>query len=85
MTAPEQQRLMVKTTIFILTFLLSTFFSFGQTITEVIVPTFNDKFTEFVKKLESGETDINTKILEKVLLIESNSKLFLKNRLSLIA
>lgn len=38
--------------------LLSSIYSFGQ---EVIVPNFNDKYSEYVKKLESGETNIDYK------------------------
>ncbi len=38
--------------------LLSSLYSFGQ---EVIVPNFNDKYSEYVQKLESGETNIDYK------------------------
>jgi hypothetical protein len=34
-------------------------FSYGQTSSEVIVPTFNDKYSEFVKQLELGQTAID--------------------------
>ncbi|WP_343637169.1 DUF4919 domain-containing protein [Fluviicola sp.] len=33
--------------------------SFGQTSNEVIIPPFQDKYSEYVKKLEAGETAIN--------------------------
>ncbi|HXB13812.1 MAG TPA: DUF4919 domain-containing protein [Bacteroidia bacterium] len=33
----------------------------AQTNTEIIVPQFNDKYSEYVKKLESGQTDIDYK------------------------
>ncbi len=33
--------------------------AFGQSSIEIIVPPFQDKYAEFVKKLEAGETDIN--------------------------
>ena len=36
-----------------------TFYSFGQTTSEVIIPNLNDKYSDFVKQLESGKTDIN--------------------------
>jgi Domain of unknown function (DUF4919) len=52
---------MTKTPLFIFTFLLTAFFSFGQTSKEVSIPTFNDKYSDFVKQLESGQTDINYK------------------------
>ncbi|MDD4970661.1 MAG: hypothetical protein PHT07_14640 [Paludibacter sp.] len=32
---------------------------FGQTTTKVILPTFNDKYSKFVKQLEAGNTTIN--------------------------
>jgi hypothetical protein len=45
---------------FIFSFLLTTA-SFGQTTSEIIVPAFGDKYSTFVGKLESGQTDINYK------------------------
>jgi hypothetical protein len=33
--------------------------AFGQSSSEIIIPTFQDKYSESVKKLEAGETDIN--------------------------
>ena len=50
---------MTKSKLILLTFILTTFYSFGQTTTEVIVPKFNDKYSDFVKQLEAGKTDIN--------------------------
>ncbi|WP_321426365.1 DUF4919 domain-containing protein [uncultured Bacteroides sp.] len=50
---------MTKTTLILLTFLLTTYYSFGQTTSEVIIPKFNDKYSGFVKQLEAGEADIN--------------------------
>jgi hypothetical protein len=45
-----------------LTFILTMSYNlFGQTSPEVIVPNYNDKYSEFVKQLESGQTDINYK------------------------
>ena len=52
---------MTKTSLFTFTFLLTAFFSFGQTSSEVSIPSFNDKYSEFVKQLESGQIDINYK------------------------
>jgi hypothetical protein len=40
---------------------LLTAASYGQTTSEINVPTFGDKYAAFVKKLESGQTDINYK------------------------
>ncbi len=50
---------MTKSKLILLTFILTTFYSFGQTTPEVIVPKFNDKYSDFVKQLETGKTDIN--------------------------
>jgi hypothetical protein len=50
---------MTKSRFIFLTFILTAFYSFGQTTPEVIVPKFNDKYSEFVKQLEAGKTDIN--------------------------
>lgn len=33
--------------------------AFGQSSSEIIIPAFQDKYSESVKKLEAGETDIN--------------------------
>jgi hypothetical protein len=52
---------MTKTLLFIFTSLLTFAFSYGQTNSEVVVPTFSDKYSEFVKQLELGQTDINYK------------------------
>lgn len=38
--------------------LLRSIYSFGQ---EVVVPNFNDKYSEYVQKLESGQTNIDYK------------------------
>lgn len=43
----------------ILTIILTTLTSFGQTKPEVIVPKFDDKYSNFVKQLEAGKTNIN--------------------------
>lgn len=50
---------MKKSTLFLLTFILTSICSFGQTSAQVIVPNFNDKFCDYVKKLEVGQTDID--------------------------
>ncbi len=51
---------MRKLTLLFLTVLLTvTTFSFGQTIPQVVVPNFSDKFCDYVKKLEAGQTDID--------------------------
>lgn len=36
-----------------------TTFSFGQSVPQVIIPNFSDKFCDYVKKLEAGQTDID--------------------------
>jgi hypothetical protein len=41
------------------TITLQSFCIFGQNTSEVIIPKFDDKYVEYVKKLEAGETDIN--------------------------
>ena len=51
---------MRKSTLLFLTVLLTvTTFSFGQTIPQVVVPNFSDKFCDYVKILEAGQTDID--------------------------
>ncbi|MDF3027651.1 MAG: hypothetical protein K0S23_1958 [Fluviicola sp.] len=39
--------------------LFVNFLSFGQNSVEIVIPTFKDKYSESVKKLEAGETNIN--------------------------
>lgn len=39
--------------------MLTTSLTFGQSSAEVEVPKFNDKYSEYVKKLEAGQTDID--------------------------
>ena len=43
--------------IIITTFILTSLHSFGQS--SVKIPTFDDKYSEYVKKLETGQTDID--------------------------
>ena len=50
---------MTKALFSVITFLLTTELSYGQTGTEVAVPSFGDKYSNFVKQLESGKTDID--------------------------
>jgi len=50
---------MRKYTLILLTLVQTTLVTFGQTTPEVIVPNFNDKYTDFVRHLETGKTDIN--------------------------
>jgi hypothetical protein len=49
---------MRKATFFLFTFFL-TVTSFGQSNIDVTVPSFADKYSEFIKQLEAGQTDIN--------------------------
>lgn len=51
---------MTKTLLLLLVF-FPALSSLAQTNAAVIVPSFNDKYSEFVKALEAGETDINYK------------------------
>lgn len=51
---------MKKSTLLLLIFLLTaTISSFGQTVPQVVVPNFTDKYCDYVKKLEAGLTDID--------------------------
>src|SRR5688572_15589773 len=51
---------MRKSTLFFLTIILTaTICAFGQTVPQVVVPDFSDKFCDYVKKLEAGQTDID--------------------------
>ncbi len=50
---------MVKSTLLILSIILASICSFGQTTPQVIIPNFDDKFCDYVKKLEAGKTDID--------------------------
>lgn len=47
--------------IVILSLLTSTTFimTFGQTNTEIVIPTFRDRYCEYVRDLEAGKTDID--------------------------
>jgi len=48
-------------TIFILFSFLLAIASLGQSTNDITVPTFGDKYSEFIKQLEAGQTDINYK------------------------
>ncbi len=51
---------MNKTSLIYLAFILtSTYYSFGQSAPQIIVPNYNDKFCDYVKKLEAGQTNID--------------------------
>ena len=50
---------MKKSILFLSIILTTSICSFGQTEPQVIVPNFNDKFCDYIKKLESGQTDID--------------------------
>jgi hypothetical protein len=49
----------MKNQLLIVTLLFVNFLSFGQSSVEIIIPPFQDKYCESVKKLEAGETGIN--------------------------
>ena len=42
-----------------MTIILTSICSFGQTTPEVTIPDFNDKYCDYIKKLEAGQTDID--------------------------
>lgn len=50
---------MTKTFSFLFSLFLTFTFSYAQTNSKIVVPTFGDKYSEFVKQLELGLTDIN--------------------------
>jgi hypothetical protein len=50
---------MKKSTLLILTIILTSICSFGQNTPEVVIPSFDDKYCDYVKKLEAGQTDID--------------------------
>lgn len=50
---------MKKSTLLMLTSLLTSLCAFGQTTGEVIIPDFNDKYCNYIRQLEAGETDID--------------------------
>lgn len=50
---------MIKTMLLFLSFFLLAIFSFGQPKPELSIPEFNDKYCEYIKKLEAGQTDID--------------------------
>lgn len=51
---------MKKSTLLLLAILLAIVnHSFGQDITQVIIPDFGDKYSDYVKQLEAGKTDID--------------------------
>ena len=52
---PDDMRILKS--IIITTFILTSLYSFGQS--SVKIPTFDDKYIEYVKKLEAGQTDID--------------------------
>lgn len=55
----KKDRMRILTIVFMLTSMLTTSYTFGQSSAEVEVPKFNDKYSEYVKKLEAGQTDID--------------------------
>ena len=51
---------MMKSSLLLLIIILTTkIYSLGQTVPEVVVPNFSDKFCDYVKKIETGQTDID--------------------------
>jgi len=50
---------MKKIILFLLIIISSSLYSVGQTATDVVIPNFNDKYCTYVKKLDSGQTDID--------------------------
>lgn len=52
---------MKKSILILLTVIFTSIFSFGQKANEVIIPNFNDKYSEYIKKIESGQTEVDYK------------------------
>jgi len=50
---------MKKRLLFFLTVVLTTTSIYGQSVQEVIIPMFNDKYCNYISQLESGQTDID--------------------------
>ncbi len=50
---------MKKSTLLFLAIISTAIGSFGQAIPEVVIPNFNDTYSDYVKKLEAGKTDID--------------------------
>lgn len=50
---------MKKSIILSITFFLNLIYAFSQITPQVVVPNFNDKYCEYVKKLEEGNTEID--------------------------
>jgi hypothetical protein len=50
---------MIKRTLILMNFLLISIYCIGQINPVVVVPNFNDKFSNYVQQLESGKTDID--------------------------
>ena len=51
----------MKSISYIIIILLISYRTNGQTVQEVIIPSYNDQYCDVIKKLESGQTDINYK------------------------
>jgi hypothetical protein len=49
----------MKKSIFFLAMLLTSICTLGQTLPEVIIPNFSDKYCDYVKKLEGGQNEID--------------------------
>jgi hypothetical protein len=52
---------MIKKTLILMNFLLISLYCIGQINPIVVVPNFNDKFSNYVQQLESGQTDLDYK------------------------
>jgi len=58
-TENQQKVNMKKSILILLTVTLTTICSYGQINPEVIIPTFDDKYSKYIKQLEEGQTDID--------------------------
>lgn len=68
---------MTKASLLLLAF-FQTVTSFGQSSNNVIVPAFGDKYSEFIKKLEGGDTDINYREFRESFIESKQFKIFSK-------
>lgn len=71
---------MTKTALLILILFSTVIFSYGQTSPSVLVPTFSDKYSAFVKQLENGEVDINYKEFRESFIESEQFKIASKGR-----
>jgi hypothetical protein len=72
---------MTKTIFLSSIFLLAVLYSFGQTDPEVIIPNYSDQYTETIKKLELGQTDIDYRAFRESFIESEQFKIANKQRM----